>query len=341
MATKGKEREQKDYGDKTQSRKWQFTINNPIEKGYTHEKIKQQLALYTGMVYWCMCDEIGDNGTYHTHIYMQTSTGTRFTTAKKRFPGAHIEFVGKGTALENRNYIRKEGEKWADSSKEHTNLRETFEEYGELPVERPGKRNDLCDLYDMIKSGMTDYEILETNPEYLFNMDKVDRARQIIREDKYKDEFRQLEITYIYGKTGTGKTRSVMEKYGYSNVYRVTDYDHPFDGYQGQDVIIFEEFRSSLKIQDMLNYLDGYPLTLPCRYNNKVACFTKVFIITNETLGSQYKEIQEKHPETWEAFLRRIDWVKEYSVNGVTEFRMKDYQQITMNWQKWQIESIS
>ncbi len=32
---------------------------------------------------------------------------------------------------------------------------------------------------------------------------------------------------------------------------------------KGQDVIVFEEFRSSLKIQDMLNYLDGYPCELP------------------------------------------------------------------------------
>ena len=27
----------------------------------------------------------------------------------------------------------------------------------------------------------------------------------------------------------------------------LTDYTHPFDGYKGQDVIIFEEFRSDLK----------------------------------------------------------------------------------------------
>ena len=79
-----------------------------------------------------------------------------------------------------------------------------------------------------------------------------------------------------------------MEKYGYQNVYRVTDYDHPFDSYKGQDVIVFEEFRSSLKIQDMLNYLDGYPCELPCRYNNKLACFTKVYIITNISFNQQY-----------------------------------------------------
>ena len=26
-----------------------------------------------------------------------------------------------------------------------------------------------------------------------------------------------------------------MGKYGYTNIFRVTDYDHPFDNYKGQD----------------------------------------------------------------------------------------------------------
>ena len=72
-----------------------------------------------------------------------------------------------------------------------------------------------------------------------------------------------------------------MEKYGYSNVFRVTDYIHPFDSSKNHSVIIFEEFRSSLKIQDMLNYLDGYPCELSARYNNKTACYLEVYIISN------------------------------------------------------------
>lgn len=33
----------------TQCRKWQVTINNPLEKGYTHEKIKEILSQYKGL----------------------------------------------------------------------------------------------------------------------------------------------------------------------------------------------------------------------------------------------------------------------------------------------------
>ena len=85
-----------------------------------------------------------------------------------------------------------------------------------------------------------------------------------------------------------------MEKYGYENVFRVTDYHHPFDTYEGQDVIVFEEFNSSITIQDMLNYLDGYPVKLPARYTDKVASFTKVYITSNLQLTMQYPNVQEE-----------------------------------------------
>lgn len=297
--------------DNTQSRKWQITINNPIEHGFTLDRIKEELTGLKSLVYWCMCDEIGENGTYHTHVYITLANGVRFNTLKNKFPPAHFE-LAHGTSQQNRDYILKEG-KWSKDKKKETNLPDTFEEQGEMPIERQGARNDLADLYDQIKSGKTNAEIIESNPEFMFNIDKIERARQTIIEDKYKSDFRELDVTYIFGPTGTGKTRSVMEKHGYENVFRVTDYDHPFDGYKNQEIIIFEEFRSSLKIRDMLNYLDGYPLELPCRYANKIACYTKVYIITNIDLAKQYLSVQEEHPETWQAFLRRIKTVQIFS----------------------------
>ena len=83
----------------------------------------------------------------------------------------------------------------------------------------------------------------------------------------------------------------------------MTDYKHPFDEYEVQDVLIFAKFRSSMKIKNMLSYLDGYPLVLPCRYFNRQACFTKVYIITNIPMSKQYPNADG---ETRKAFLRRI-----------------------------------
>lgn len=296
----------------TQSRKWQLTINNPTEKGFTHERIRAELDSLKSVVYWCMADEIGENGTYHTHIYIQGKGAMRFSTIKKRFDSAHIE-MAKGTALQNREYVSKSG-KWEKDKKHETCVDGTFEEWGEMPVERQGARNDLADLHAMVKEGLSDYDILEQMPEAMLQLDKIQLTRQVIVQEKYKNSWRDLTCVYIYGDTGTGKTRSVMEKYGYENVFRVTDYFHPFDNYRGQDVIIFEEFRSGFRIADMLNYLDGYPLELPCRYANKYACYTKVYIISNIPLSEQYRNQPQ---ESFNAFLRRINYVLHYTLQGI------------------------
>ena len=295
----------------SQSRKWLLTINNPLDKGLTHDVLTSTLDGMKSVIYWCLSDETGAEGTFHTHIFLYSSGGIRFSTIINHFPGAHCD-MAKGTCAQNRDYVFKEG-KWADSEKECTNDKESHMEHGDLPVERQGKRNDLDDLYDMILSGMSTFEIIQDNPSYMLNVDKIDRVRQIIMDDTNKNKWRDLSVTYVYGSTGSGKTRGIMEKYGYDSVYRVTDYDHPFDGYKNQDVIMFEEFRSSLKIMDMLKYLDGYPLELPARYNNRVACFTKVYICSNVDVRDQYPWIQMQEPETWYAFLRRIHYVHVYT----------------------------
>lgn len=237
----------------TQSRKWQLTINNPLDHGYAHKDIIDKFSNITKLNYWCMCDEIGENGTYHTHIFLYRVNPMRFDMIKKLFPVAHIE-AAKGTIQENRDYIRKEG-KYADSVKAETNIKETFEESGEAPEERQGSRTDLQQLYGMIKDGMSTYEILETDPAYMKRIDLIDRTRQIIRYKEFEERCRsEIEVTYRYGKTGTGKSRSIIDKYGFKNVYRVTDNKHPFDSYEGQDVIVFEEFYSSnWRLSDMLN----------------------------------------------------------------------------------------
>lgn len=287
------------------SRKYQLTFNNPLDHGFTHEIIKTTLASFPGMQYWCMCDEIGEQGTPHTHLYLYSPNAILFSTLQQRFMGAHIE-AAKGSHRENRDYIRKEG-RWLDDAKHETNLPETFEESGALPIERDKRELVSSEILSLIQSGSSNAEILVQYPSAMNRLQHIEAARQTLLEECYSNQWRDLEVTYLWGKTGVGKTRSIMEKYGYSRVYRVTNYDPPFDDYKGQDVILFEEFRSSLPIQDMLKYLDGYPLMLPCRYSNKAACFTKVYLVSNIPLSAQYPNVQVSEPETYRAFCRRIN----------------------------------
>lgn len=290
-------------------RKYQLTINNPAMHGLTHDVIKQILEQFPSCEYWCMCDEIGEHGTLHTHLYTSFTNAVMFSTMQRRFYGAHIEIV-KGTHRENRDYVRKEG-KWLDSKKAETNLPETFEESGELPEEPDRRVKQSEAILAMVEAGASDSEIMRAYPSAMNHLKNIEQARQMLLEEKYGVDWRTVEVTYIWGETGVGKTRSVVEKYGYKNVFRVTNYTHPFDGYKGQDVILFDEFRSSLKFSDMLAYIDGHPVMLPCRYADKVACYTKVYIISNIPLEKQYPLVQVEEPAGYAAFRRRIEEVYE------------------------------
>lgn len=299
-----------------QSRKWNITINNPQsdEDGrekFDHDKIKAQINQLKSLRYWCMGDEQGE--TYHTHLYILCKNGVRFNTIKNLFPTAHLESA-RGTSEQNREYIQKSG-KWEEDKKSETTVEGTFEESGDVPEEQQGMRSDLKYLYEKIKDGFTTIELLEENADYMKNLNDIERVRQALKTDEYRDIFRQMQVTYIYGKTGVGKTRHVMEKYGYENVYRVTDYKHPFDSYMGQNTIVFDEFSGHIRIQDMNNYLDGYPLELPCRYVNRQACYEIVYIISNIELNYIYKLEQKENEEVFNAFIRRIQNVMHFYEN--------------------------
>lgn len=232
-------------GQDSQSRKWQITVNNPADKGLTHEVIKSKIDGIKSVKYYCIADEIGlETNTPHTHIFLYCSR-LRFSTIKKMFPDGHIE-QAYGSVEENRAYIRKDG-KWAEDEKADTSVAGTFEEWGEIPEEPgAGYRTDISEVYVQIYNGASNAEIMARNPEAAQHIGKMDKIRQEILEAEYADKWRNLEVTYIFGPTATGKTRSVMEAQGYSSVYRVTDYKHPFDRYAQEPVLCFDEYRSSL-----------------------------------------------------------------------------------------------
>lgn len=321
-----KKEEKKD----TQVFAYTMCCNNPLEKGYTHGKLRELLMEIPKIDYWALCDEIGsEEKTPHTHIYFHATQGIRHSTLRNKFPHMDIR-VSQGTAQQNRDYIRKEGA-YKDSEKKETNLIDTFEEWGVLPVSRQGKRTDLEIMYDLVKDGKSNAEILEIcGDTAIKHIDKMNKLRHDYLVDKYKGTRRlDLKVHYITGKTGMGKSRDILDAHGDANVYRVTDYQHPFDSYQLQPVIVFEEYRSSLRLQDMLNYLDIYPVILPARYSPKVGCYTTVYVVSNWDFEMQYSELQKdpNQKSTYQAWVRRFNGeVKEYTEDGVITYSsMQNY----------------
>ena len=306
-------------GNNTQGRKWLLVINNPAEAGLDHAKLTEILHRFSPS-YFCMADEIATTGTYHTHIFFCAPSPVRFSTIKKRFPTAHIE-KAYGTPRENRDYITKSGQ-WADTSKAETSVPGTFEEWGTLPADNADKAPEMFQLMQELRSGKSTMEVIEEHPNLAFRIREIELLRQTILAEKYSVEKRKLDVTYLYGASGAGKTWGIFERHDPREICRITDYGGRngvrFDTYRCQDVLVFEEFHSQIPIDSMLNHLDIYPHTLPARYTDRTACYTKVYITSNIPLEEQYRDIQRYQLETWRAFLRRIHNVIEYLPDGST-----------------------
>ncbi|KFZ26607.1 MAG: putative viral replication protein [Candidatus Izimaplasma bacterium HR2] len=278
------------------SRNWLLTINYKEDTPTNNDELLDYIKDIKSLTYTAFQLEQGEKGTKHHQIYISFEHAKSFETIKKYFPKAHIEAM-KGTPEQASEYC----------TKPDTRLLEPII-YGELPIK--GKRTDLEDIYKMIASGFSDMQIRETYPsQYIRYNHKFKEIRQEILEEQFNTLFRKIDVVYLVDLPGTGKTRYIMEKYGYKNVFRVSNYKNPFDTYKGEDVIVFEEFRSKLPIENMLNYLDGYPTRLPARYGDKVACYTKVYIVSNWEYTEQYKNIRELYPTTMQALDRRINFV--------------------------------
>ena len=308
-----------------QSRKWMLTINNPKDCGLDHDGMTALLSLFCPD-YFCLADEIATTGTFHTHIFIYAKSPIRFTTLKNRFPTAHIE-KAFGSAKDNRDYIRKEG-KWLDDAKAETSVEGSFHEFGTIPSEVEERDPKMYRLLQNVKDGLSTTQIIDEAPSFAFKSRDIDVLREAYLAEKYRVQNRLLTVTYLFGVSGTGKTSGIFKKHPSAEICRITDYNGKngirFDAYHGQDVLVFEEFNSQIPIEAMLNYLDVYPLMLPARYNDRTACYTKVYITSNCPLNEQYIDVRRYRAETWNAFLRRIHHVYEYHSDGtVTEIEFK------------------
>ena len=294
-------------GNNSQSRKWALVLNNPLEYGMDHQMIVDILKRFS-LTYYCLCDEVASTGTFHTHVFLYSEAPIRFSTIKNRFPTAHIE-KAYGSVQENRSYIRKEG-KWAETEKAETSIPDSFLEWGVIPSEVAEKNPKLSRLIEAVKSGESTTDILAQSPDYALRVKDIEILRQILLAEKYAAEFRTLEITYLYGPDRFQITKKIYTDNEPKEIYRVTNYRETkgvlFDGYQAHNVMVFEGFQSQIPIENMLNFLGEFPLQLPARYNDRIACYMKVYITSAISPAEQYQAVQRSRPEIFRTFLNRL-----------------------------------
>jgi hypothetical protein len=216
--------------------------------------------------------------TQHKHfqIYVEAPNALRFSTIKKHVPDAHIE-PRKGTQKQAFDYC----------SKEDTRLEGPYFhgiDDSTISQNNGGSRTDLKELAELITNGTSVDELL-LDPDYSASLSRcMNWARSLehvvfTQNMKiYKTQDRQITVHYIWGEPGIGKTYSIKTQ---DDVFEPS-YEGKWDGYSGQDSVLFDEFSGQIPLYQMNRYLEGYRDTrLPARYHDYFACYHHVFIVSN------------------------------------------------------------
>ncbi|AXH78100.1 MAG: helicase [Cressdnaviricota sp.] len=231
-------------------RRFVFTLNNWTDEEY--EQIKTQCApvYFKWMV---MGREKGDAGTPHLQGAAILLKQTAFTSVKN-LPGlkrAHIAEM-KGTPEQSLAYC----------TKEDTNA---FQ-FGALP--QPGKRNDVHNAAERIIGGES-LRSLAKDTEGAVAVVKFFKGLTVLRSLTRPERTAPPQVFWIYGQTGTGKTRCAFESArdlseSESDIWISSGGLKWFDGYDGQSVAIFDDFRAKHvpNFPFLLRLLDRYPMSV-------------------------------------------------------------------------------
>jgi len=281
---------------------WCFTINN-----YTDDDIAALDVL--PCIYMIIGFEIGDEETPHLQGYVEFEKNVRFNRCKTLLGGrAHIE-SRKGSREQARDYCKKDGD---------------FVEFGEWIPPQQGKRNDLEDLMAVIRVEKDTLVQMEAMPKtYSKHIKMVDRYRAEIEKRSTRD-FRKVECHIFWGAAGSGKSRRVRELTN-NTVFRVNtaNRDFMFNGYDGEESILFDDFYGEVRYSDLLDIMDGYQQQVNVKYGHRYAQWTTVYFTSNKHPDSWYQNLFARGITDSPALLRRITSITEmtggYVIPSITE----------------------
>lgn len=193
-------------------------------------------------------------------------------SAAKIFLGktSHLEMM-KGTHKQAADYCKKE---------------KRFKEFGTFP--RQGKRNDLEEVVQMVNDGTDILAIAEQCPMQMIKYGKGILALKAMADQRLAPEWRDVNVTVLWGPSGTGKTRTAVES---SPDYYIKDPSNKwFDGYVGQKTLILDEFMPECcPWATLLRWLDGYKLQVETKGGTTFAMWTTVYITSNIPPDKWYK----------------------------------------------------
>lgn len=273
------------------SRRYVFTVNNP----------EGEIDTSNDSIRYCVYQlEQGKEGTKHYQGYVEFKKQMTLAGVKKlggHWENMHLE-IAKGSQEQCIKYC----------TKEDTRLEEPIE-YGEKAKEGAPKRK-LEDVAKDILDGASIKQVALQDKEHFIRHHKGIIAFKNITS---KERCWKTKGWVFYGDTGCGK--SYTAKSMFPNAFHVPDNDINklwFDGYDGQETIVFNDFNCKMSITFLLNLIDEYPQQLPIKGGHVQNLAKNVIFTSNIDYDQWYKNYFEKVSQHKKAFDRRMEEIWEF-----------------------------
>lgn len=197
-----------------------------------------------------------EHNGFHIQGYIEFTKQLTYDKIKLLFECNHVHLAPrhkKSNAQAAAAYCKKD-DTWVKDS--------TRVERGEISGQ--GRRTDLESYARRVAEGGDEAitNLADERPDLIVRYYK---GFQVLNSIKNPPKFRDRPtIIYLYGPPGCGKSRLAHTLY--VDAYSATDKREGwFDGYRGQEVVIFDDFEGNYPLREMLKLLDYNPLQLPIK----------------------------------------------------------------------------
>lgn len=226
----------------------------------TYACYQRETAPSTGKLHW--------QGYIELKKRKRLSTVIKLVSEKLGWKKFHLD-VARGTPQENKDYC----------SKTESSVPGTFQEFGTPMVISQGKRSDIVEATDKLKSGSSVADIILSNPKLLIYHKHLTTFHSMITKPVHRPN---LSVYYYWGPPGVGKSRHVYQMAPEAYRPLVAAPNIWFEGYTGEDTIIIDDIDFRLFPREfILNLLDIYPLRVPQKGSSTPAKFTTIYITSN------------------------------------------------------------
>lgn len=261
--------------------------------------------------------------TGHKHIHCYCHYPKQIQLYSSKLLGAHVD-VCRGTPDQNIAYVEKEGNVIAEVG------------------ERPKKKSKLT----VAEAAALSWEDIQAVP--VNQLKHILLAKNEAEKRKWQSvgaAHHEVVVEWIYGPTGTGKTRYVVE----NKATTVTYNNGFFSDWGDSRTIAFEEFRGEIPYRLFLQITDNYQghYTVNIKGGQKVVDLDHI-IITSPLSPQQVYNKQAEKEDSINQLLRRINVLKRLGpeephalgrnldLNNISEDIQDQYDGLTLRRSHWE-----